>query len=228
MTRLSQFAVVWLLVLGAVYGLIRATQAYLATGWMLCSGLPYCETLSEYYSARLANLGHSNGWIIRGPALAVLLGGMAAGLLAWARGTPKTIHLMPLLFGASGRTDRKHFWLALVFWIGTGLLIRATIQIVDMLFLLRQYHPDLTFEIWIRDPHWIRELEKWAVFLWTIGGLISMAMVSVRRVRDRGRNAWRLIPMYLLFPWAIVELGFLPGGEGVNSYGPAKIKEDPT
>ena len=151
-------------------------------------------------------------------------------MIAWARSTPKTVHLTPLLFGASGRTDRKGFWIALLFWTVTVSLIMGIIQIVDMLFPLQQYYTineaGGAIEAWMGAPSSIREPEKWVLFLWTIGGLISMVMVSMRRVHDRGRNAWWLIPMYVLSPWAIIELGFLPGSEGANSYGPVKSKED--
>jgi uncharacterized membrane protein YhaH (DUF805 family) len=138
--------------------------------------------------------------------------------------------LTSFLFSSSQRADRKDYWLAWLFWITTVALIVGIMMLVDFLMPFQSYYTiDLAHSElieWLGAPRWIREPEKWVLDLWTIAGLISMAMVSIRRAHDRGRSGWWLLLMYVLIPWAIIELGFLPGTKEETSYGPAKIVKE--
>jgi uncharacterized membrane protein YhaH (DUF805 family) len=214
MKRASRFALAWLLILCAFYCSTRAVQVYLDYRYNICR-TPFCgEDFIEFLSRRFDNIFGPSGWIIRGPLLAVLLVVIAVRVFAEAKRTPKTIHLMPSLFGVSGRGGRKDFWLALLFWTVTVLSIMGIIDLVDILMPVQQYYTidesQRTIVEWMGAPRWIREPEKLIFTLWLIAGLISMVIVSIRRVHDRGRSGWWLLPMYLLAPWAIIELGFCP------------------
>jgi uncharacterized membrane protein YhaH (DUF805 family) len=157
------------------------------------------------------------------------------------------------------------YWLALLFWIIIALLVMGVIGLIHYLFPFYRYEWDArtTSPITIRqnfaiysdhiEQWWgpfgltglISEREKRFLSVLAIVGLISVVMVSIRRMHDRRRSVWWLLPMYgLAIPWAIVsvwwllpmygfaitwvvvELGFLPGSEGANSHALAESKED--
>ena len=83
---------------------------------------------------------------------------------------------------------------------------------------------------------------------------VSLLSLAVRRLHDRNKSGWWLVPFYLvpnilfgfgnelgenpwaialflsglaLSLWALIEIGFLRGTPGENSYGPAPVQDEP-
>lgn len=127
-----------------------------------------------------------------------------------------------------------------------------------------------------RQRYWLTVLATYALLLivllpsmiipvvgWVIGGLALLAALwvavatAIRRLHDRGKSAWWLIPMYvplvllsllataaqgggepeagagfsvLSMPfslWILIELGFLRGSRGENKFGPDPLAPAP-
>ena len=252
MQRAPAFGLGSLLVLGAVYAVI---SAIVKSSFDRSGEVPSWEGLFQWSSSA------TGGWIL----LAFVLAATGSVLIQEARRRPKTIVLTHFLFGASGRAGRMDYWLALLFWIIIALLVMGVIGLIHYLFPFYRYEWDArtTNPITIRqnfaiysdhiEQWWgpfgltglISEREKRFLSVLAIVGLISVVMVSIRRMHDRRRSVWWLLPMYgLAIPWAIVsvwwllpmygfaitwvvvELGFLPGSEGANSHALAESKED--
>jgi uncharacterized membrane protein YhaH (DUF805 family) len=135
-----------------------------------------------------------------------------------------------IFFSTSGRGGRKEYWLVISFWIVVCLASIGLIDFVDFLLPQQEYHTIDSqagkIVVWLGAPSWIRNILKSLNLLLLLVALTSTMTISLRRLHDRGRSAWWLLPMYLLTPWAIIELGLLPGGEEANSYGPAKIVKE--
>ena len=108
------------------------------------------------------------------------------------------ISFVQLYSSLDGRVDRSTFWLE---WVLPAIMFQGVIGILDVAinaggFLLLFVAPFLL----------------WPAFI-----------ISVKRLHDRGKSAWWLL--VLLIPiigliWYDVELGFLPGTDGGNEYGP--------
>ncbi|WP_186294414.1 DUF805 domain-containing protein [Bradyrhizobium guangdongense] len=130
-----------------------------------------------------------------------------------------------LLFNFDGRITRSSYWLSWLLWA------IAYVALFILSFLLG----------------WLPYL---MICLWLIVGLLALnsnIAVGRKRLHDRGKSGWWLLPLYLgptaceiagrvsdarnvfsivafgLFAWTIIELGLLPGTKGQNEYGP-----DPT
>jgi uncharacterized membrane protein YhaH (DUF805 family) len=219
MKRVLLFTLSWFLILGAMFGLSRAIGVLVVL---------FSEDDAFYVLSNLHLWVWQNSWLGKGIAIALVLGIIALPVIGAARRAPKTIHFKRFFFGISDRAERKEWWLALLFWGATALLMIGIIDLVDFLMPSEKYFTIYSDRLqeWMGAPRWIRETEKAFFSLWLISGMISMVLVSVRRAHDRDRSGWWLIPMYALAPWAIVELGFLLGTEGDNWYGSRKTRED--
>ena len=107
---------------------------------------------------------------------------------------------MPLtliLFSFNGRISRKTFWLTL---LGLSFANAVFGIIID-----HSGSNALILKI-----------------LWTPLGLWTSIAFQVKRWHDRGKTGFmvlcNLIPILGIF-WSLIELGFLKGTEGINSYG---------
>lgn len=105
-----------------------------------------------------------------------------------------------LFFSPRGRAPRSEFWMATItLW---------TAFVVLFVFLEAGVSRAAT---WILYPP----------FLW------SLATLSIRRMRDRGRSPWWLLAAAIpvIGPlWLALELGFLRGTPGENQYGPDPLE----
>jgi uncharacterized membrane protein YhaH (DUF805 family) len=146
-----------------------------------------------------------------------------------------------LLFGFSGRINRAKYWLAVVLWALAGLIAFGLIANV-MWHAMSAYSADNTGGL-------IANLGLGIILivLIMIPVFISGFAIGVKRLHDRNRSGWWILPFYggpgvldridraadtavLSFVlqlailavaiWGLVELGFLRGMVGPNQYGP--------
>lgn len=130
----------------------------------------------------------------------------------------------------SGRINRKPYWICTLIILGAILLIGV---VGGFLLAAGGGEGGMGFVI--------------LVVAMTIATIYPALAVTVKRLHDRNKSAWWLIPFYLLpgaldgigtaiggeeglLPlslasmalgiWALVELGFLKGTQGPNEYGP--------
>jgi uncharacterized membrane protein YhaH (DUF805 family) len=133
-----------------------------------------------------------------------------------------------LLFGFQGRINRAKYWMALVVYSS------VSIAIVGMGFYLQ-----FSVLFFVTLPI--------LILLMAISGIA----VGIKRLHDRDKTGWWLVPFYLLPPlfdgltringlsllfglasaavsiWMIVELGFLRGTPGPNQYGHDPLERRP-
>jgi uncharacterized membrane protein YhaH (DUF805 family) len=107
--------------------------------------------------------------------------------------------LSQFLLSASGRISRSQFWLR---WVLPYVVVTVILEI--LLFMLF-------------DP-WVAMI---ILYLYLLAMLWPSIAVSIKRAHDRGRSGWFillfLVPIVSL--WPLIELMFLPGTSGNNSYG---------
>ena len=135
---------------------------------------------------------------------------------------------MNLLFSFSGRIGRGKFWLGvlsyLVLAILTTLVIGYIFPPTDFLIVNidsagTEGMPTYNFG----SPYFIASMVASIPLMW-----ISLA-IAVKRMHDRGRSGWWVLPMFLLmlfligFIWWLVDLGILEGEEGTNRWGPNPV-----
>ena len=127
-----------------------------------------------------------------------------------------------LLIGYSGRIGRTTYWLS---YIALGVIqllaIWGLLQLSHGTFSeLAQYSDgrDIpvealqTFGMHVMLPIFIVGL----LFLW------PQYAIATKRWHDRGKSGWWSLIVFVPIIgglWALIELGFLPGEEGVNVYG---------
>lgn len=107
------------------------------------------------------------------------------------------------LFSASGRVSRSQFWLR---WVLPFFV--ATVVVEILLFMLL-------------DP-WVAMI---IMDLYLLAMLWPIIAIYIKRAHDRGRSGWfiLLFCVPILNLWPFVELLFLPGTSGNNSYGPDPV-----
>lgn len=108
------------------------------------------------------------------------------------------------MFSMRGRMPRRAFWSALCISPIFGLLILLLIPPLENAGVQRSIGLIAVFPL-----------------LWI------MIAVQAKRWHDRDKSAWWIL--INLLPgigalWAFVELGFLPGTEGANRYGPSPVE----
>ena len=103
------------------------------------------------------------------------------------------------LLSATGRVSRSQFWLR---WVLPYIV--ATVVIEFLLFMLF-------------DP-WVAMI---ILYVYLLAMLWPSIAIYIKRAHDRGRSGWFillfLVPILNL--WPLIELLFLPGTNGNNSYG---------
>jgi uncharacterized membrane protein YhaH (DUF805 family) len=103
------------------------------------------------------------------------------------------------LLSATGRVSRSQFWLK---WVLP--YVAATVVLEIILFML--------FDPWVAMV---------ILYLYMLAMLWPMIVIYIKRAHDRGRSGWFillfLVPILNL--WPLIELLFLPGTSGNNSYG---------
>jgi uncharacterized membrane protein YhaH (DUF805 family) len=135
-----------------------------------------------------------------------------------------------LLFGFKGRIGRAQFLTALVVWLVAGLVFFVLSELIAPAYEIGRDAPVL---IGLRI---VLELAFAA----------SMIAVGIKRLHDRNKSPWWLVVFYvvpvlalpivawfvtamapalfyagmLIALWALVELGFVRGSIGTNSFGP--------
>lgn len=127
-----------------------------------------------------------------------------------------------LLIGYSGRIGRTTYWLSyLVLGVLQCLAIWGLLQLSHGTFeQLAQYRDGRgipaealqTFGMHVMLPIFIVGL----LFLW------PQYAIATKRWHDRGKSGWWSLIVFVPIIgglWALIELGFLPGEEGVNAYG---------
>jgi uncharacterized membrane protein YhaH (DUF805 family) len=143
-----------------------------------------------------------------------------------------------LLFSFQGRTSRQPYWLVSIAMIALSVLIWS------ILAFGRGWV--LPADTGRSDAVKLLLVASYVPFLW-----IALA-VGAKRLHDRGRSAWWLLPFYILPSilegaggragslgilfvlaslaitiWAVIELGFLRGAPGPNAYGPDPLADGP-
>lgn len=127
-----------------------------------------------------------------------------------------------LLIGYSGRIGRTTYWLS-YFALGA-------VQMLAIWGVLQLSHGTLAELAHYRDAAAmpLEALQSFGMHVMLpvcIVGLIFLwpqYAIATKRWHDRGKSGWW--SLIVLVPvigglWALVELGFLPGEEGVNAYG---------
>lgn len=139
---------------------------------------------------------------------------------------------MSLLFSFFGRIGRGGFWLGVLAQMLIGILALVLIYMMvpfdQMLVKGADGQPVLDAlgqpQIDFNNPAMMP-----AFIIYGIAGLLSLWIslaTAVKRMHDRGRTGWLVLPMYLLMLvlvgviWWLVDLGILEGQEGPNKYGP--------
>lgn len=132
---------------------------------------------------------------------------------------------MRLLFSPYGRAGIKEFWIAHVILYALLFAIIFGLAFVASATGLIQPTPtdgEPSFAQLFEDPIFLVIVGFVALFY------ISSAMISTRRLHDRGKSGWWFLLMLLLSTiligtiWWLIELGFLEGTEGPNKYGDAQ------
>ncbi len=132
-------------------------------------------------------------------------------------------HLDFLFLGYTGRIGRTTYW--------TSYIALCVVQVIAIWGLLQLSHGTL---LQLGDYAAHREDLPFEVAqaLWTHVvlpvGIVSLLFqwpqyaIAAKRWHDRGKSGWwSLIAFVPIIGglWALIELGFLPGEEGVNAYG---------
>jgi uncharacterized membrane protein YhaH (DUF805 family) len=111
--------------------------------------------------------------------------------------------LSQFLLSASGRISRSQFWLR---WALPYIVLTVVLEI--LLFML---------------------LDPWTAMiildLYLLATLWPMIVMYIKRAHDRGRSGWfvLLFCVPILNLWPMIELLFLPGTSGNNTYGPDPV-----
>lgn len=139
---------------------------------------------------------------------------------------------MSLLFSFFGRIGRGGFWLGVLAQFLVGIVAMAAIFMLvpmsQMLVLGPDGQPVLDAlgqpQIDYGNPAMMP-----AFVIYGLAALLSLWIffaTSIKRMHDRGRTGWLVVPMFLLMfvlvgaIWWLVDLGILEGQEGPNKYGP--------
>jgi uncharacterized membrane protein YhaH (DUF805 family) len=155
-----------------------------------------------------------------------------------ARSGPMEGSIGALLFSFRGRIGRQPYWLASIAMIALTILIGSILA-----FSRGSILPPDTGRL---DAGALLLLASYVPFVW-----VALA-VGAKRLHDRGKSAWWLLPFYALpsiidgagsyaggmemvftlvslalTVWAVVELGFLRGTTGPNAYGPDPLGAGP-
>lgn len=103
------------------------------------------------------------------------------------------------LLSASGRVSRSQFWLR---WAVPYII--ATVVIEFVLFVM--------FDPWVAMV---------IMYLYLLAMLWPSIAIYIKRAHDRGRSGWFLLLFIVPFLniWVMIELLFLRGTSGNNSYG---------
>jgi uncharacterized membrane protein YhaH (DUF805 family) len=153
--------------------------------------------------------------------------------------------LISLLFSFEGRINRAKYWLsALIVLIGwMALFIRLIDTIADVLLRINPASVTTLFPIFF----FAIAFPLLAVFLW------SYAATTIKRLRDRNRSGWWIIPFsvlpillpgvagwlgqsylalfletvaFVLSIWSFIETFCLRGTRGPNRFGPDPLAPD--
>jgi uncharacterized membrane protein YhaH (DUF805 family) len=132
--------------------------------------------------------------------------------------------VMTLLFSFDGRIGRGQFWLGYLAVVILAVLIAIIVSVMvpweDVTVTGADGQPTLDFTSPALTPAWIGYLVYFVVGLW-----IAIA-ISIKRFHDRGKSGWWSLIMFipLIGPiWWLIELGFLRGDPGPNTYGPPAV-----
>ena len=124
--------------------------------------------------------------------------------------------LMNLLFSFTGRIGHRQFWLdnlSIVVLVGLFLIVLMLIFPSEQLNNAYR-NPERTNPATL--PMWIGYLLLAIITTW-----ITIA-ISIKRFHDRGKSGWwcLIVLIPLIGPiWWLIELGFLRGDPGPNTYG---------
>lgn len=58
------------------------------------------------------------------------------------------------------------------------------------------------------------------LFYWTLISVCIFIVACVKRAHDRNKSGWWALLYVIVWPWALIELGFLEGTKGPNRFGP--------
>jgi uncharacterized membrane protein YhaH (DUF805 family) len=155
-----------------------------------------------------------------------------------ARSGPVEPSIGALLFSFRGRIGRQPYWLVTIAMIALTILVASIVA-----FSRGSILPADTGGL---DAGKLLLLAFYVPFVW-----IALA-VGTKRLHDRARSAWWLLPFYVLPSilegvggragsleiafllaslaltiWAVVELGFLRGTAGPNAYGADPLDAGP-
>jgi uncharacterized membrane protein YhaH (DUF805 family) len=151
---------------------------------------------------------------------------------------PTIATIAQLFFSFRGRAGRAPFWLVWLFWV-------VLTQVIDYVWDIGNV------------PAKLASGNQPVLGLITLALLTSCLAVCVRRLHDRDKSAWWVVPYGIVPPalellavasavyagptielysirtiallvasvvlwlWALIDLGFMPGTAGPNRYGPA-------
>lgn len=127
-----------------------------------------------------------------------------------------------LLLGYSGRIGRTTYWLS---YFALGI-----VQLLAIWTILQLSHGTLEQLAQYSDGRTmtLEALQSFGMHVMVPIGIVALLFlwpqyaIATKRWHDRGKSGWW--SLIVLLPiigglWALIELGFLPGEEGVNAYG---------
>ncbi len=116
---------------------------------------------------------------------------------------------MDLLFSFDGRIGRLKYWL--------GGLVQAILLFIAVIAMLGFLSFNGLATVYsLTATGWMALVAVWLFGVWTHAALV------VKRYHDLDKSGWWFLMLLVPFIgpiWVIVECGFFPGKQGMNSYG---------
>lgn len=133
-------------------------------------------------------------------------------------------NLVHLLFGFRGRIGRAAFWLGTIFNVVCPILasLAAAPTFETQFNALTTWESSVPIEVAARLA--VTLIGALVGFLILMVFVWSVLAVQVKRWHDRDKNwLWIFVGFVpLIGPlWVLIECGFMPGGLGVNRFGPS-------
>ncbi|MDE2383885.1 MAG: DUF805 domain-containing protein [Alphaproteobacteria bacterium] len=124
-----------------------------------------------------------------------------------------------LLTSFEGRINRKPYWIAA---LAVGIVSTVVFYVVGMLFgTFTPTDVPGNYDMHFSPIGWVLMAIMYIALIW-----FGLAL-AIKRLHDRNRSGWfyllMLVPLVNI--WVAIEILFLRGTEGANTYGPDPLAE---